>query len=242
VEVNCAAAQVARAIAQLPEVPFVSIVTGPRAVAAEIRTASTDAFIEAVDTIRALPGVESATTLTYTNVVRDVVGPVGEISTELDSVDLALLRHLQDDGRASYVDLAERVGLSAAGVRRRVRTLIEHKVVRVGAVVRHSGHDQHVAMGVGIRLTGARQDVVDGLRGLDSMIFMAHTTGEADILLTLRAFSAAQLAATADRIRGLAGVSDINTWIHLSILKEGYDAKLLDEILETRGVTPSSRR
>jgi Lrp/AsnC family transcriptional regulator, leucine-responsive regulatory protein len=41
----------------------------------------------------------------------------------MDEVDLAILKELQDDGRLSLVELGRRVGLSAAPVQRRVRSL-----------------------------------------------------------------------------------------------------------------------
>jgi DNA-binding Lrp family transcriptional regulator len=44
---------------------------------------------------------------------------------DLDKFDLAILEHLQNDGRLSNAELASRVGLSAAPCWRRVRTLEE---------------------------------------------------------------------------------------------------------------------
>ena len=48
----------------------------------------------------------------------------------LDSIDLKILRELQDDARISNVRLADRVGLSAAPCLRRVRELEKAGVVR----------------------------------------------------------------------------------------------------------------
>ena len=48
----------------------------------------------------------------------------------LDSIDLKILRELQDDARISNVRLADRVGLSAAPCLRRVRDLEKAGVVR----------------------------------------------------------------------------------------------------------------
>ena len=41
----------------------------------------------------------------------------------LDAYDLAILQHLQEDGRLTNTELAQRVGLSAAPCWRRVRAL-----------------------------------------------------------------------------------------------------------------------
>ncbi|WP_028602877.1 Lrp/AsnC family transcriptional regulator [Ottowia thiooxydans] len=48
----------------------------------------------------------------------------------LDSYDLAILQHLQADGRLTNIELAQRVGLSAAPCWRRVRALEEAGFIR----------------------------------------------------------------------------------------------------------------
>lgn len=48
---------------------------------------------------------------------------------ELDAIDLAILRELQEDGRMTNVELASRVGISAPPCLRRVRRLEETGVI-----------------------------------------------------------------------------------------------------------------
>src|SRR5579862_8316135 len=48
----------------------------------------------------------------------------------MDAVDRAILRHLQQDGRLSNVELAERVRLSPSSCLRRVRALEADGVIR----------------------------------------------------------------------------------------------------------------
>lgn len=49
---------------------------------------------------------------------------------ELDTTDLAILRLLQSDGRMAHAELAQRVGLAAPTVQRRVRLLEERGYIR----------------------------------------------------------------------------------------------------------------
>ncbi|MBB2988867.1 DNA-binding Lrp family transcriptional regulator [Mycolicibacterium iranicum] len=226
VVVHGPAAPVAAELARRDDVPFLSVTSGQHGLVAEIRSASPRDVDRAVSELRALPGVSGVDTLTYVEVVRDVIGPVGEVETAIDPTDRALLVALQTDGRASYVELAERVGLSAAGARRRVVRLVEAKVVRIGAVVRHSGQDRQSAMGFGIRLGGAHQDVVTALTGMPSVIFVARTLGRFDILVTVRAFSAAQLVDVLDTVRALPDVRALESWTHLDVVKESYASGL----------------
>jgi DNA-binding Lrp family transcriptional regulator len=226
VMVDGPAAPIAAVLAARDDVAFLSLTSGPFGLIAEARVGSVRDLDGVVATLRSLPGVVGVDTLSYVEVMRDVVGPVGEVSVEVDDTDLALLRALQRDGRASYVELAEAVGLSPAGARRRVVRLIESQVVRIGAVVRHSGQDRQSAMGLGIRLTGDAGEVLTTLAGMRSVIFVARTLGRFDVLATVRAFSAAQLLEILDAVRGMPGVGVVESWVHLEVVKESYASGL----------------
>jgi DNA-binding Lrp family transcriptional regulator len=227
-------AGIAALLARRDDVAFLSLTSGSYGLVAEVRSGSMREIDRAVAELRALDGVVGVDTLSYVEVIRDVIGPVGDVSVEVDAVDLALLRALQDDGRASYVDLAVAVGLSPAGARRRVVRLVEAQVVRIGAVVRHSGQDRQNAMGLGIRLTGDFTAVVETLRAMPSVIFVARTLGRFDLLVTVRAFSAAQLVEILDVVRGLRGVSGVESWVHLEVVKENYASGLATNLPAAR--------
>jgi DNA-binding Lrp family transcriptional regulator len=218
------AAPVAERVARRDDVPLVSLTTGRPAVVAEVRARSALDVDRAVGDLRRLDGVHSVDTLSYVEVVRDVIGPVGEVTYEVDDVDLALLRALQDDGRASYVDLGGLVGLSPAGARRRVLRLLAEQVVRVGAVVRQSGGGWQAAMGLGLRLDGDHERVVGALGEMATVTFVARTLGRFDILVTMRAHTTAPLTASLESVRSLPGVSEVESWTHLSVVKESYAA------------------
>lgn len=219
IEVDGAAAPVADAVADLPEVVYVSITTGRFAVAAEIRTGSGDAADAVLARLRGLPGVVRAETLAYREVIRDAVGPVGEATAQLDATDIALLQALEQDGRASYVELAAEAGLSAAAARRRVLRLVEGSVVRIGPIV--SRGSEH-AMGMGIHVRGAAREAARDVAAVAGVSFLARTVGSFDLLATVRAPSAVGLAETVDAVRSLSAVAGVETWSHLRFVKESY--------------------
>lgn len=226
VVVHGPAAPIAATVADRDDVPFLSLTSGSYALVAEVRASSARGIDTAVSQLRALPGVSGVDTLSYVEVMRDVIGPVGDVETSVDTTDRALLVELQNDGRASYVDLAATVGLSAAGARRRVVRLLEARVVRIGAVVRHSGQDRQSAMGFGLRLAGDGDDVVSALTAMPAVIFVARTLGRFDVLVTIRAFSAGQLVELLDTVRALPGVRALESWAHLEVVKESYASGL----------------
>ncbi len=53
-----------------------------------------------------------------------------EVTRQLDRIDRSILRILQDQGRISYVDLAEKVGLSTTPCMERVKRLEREGVIR----------------------------------------------------------------------------------------------------------------
>ncbi|HEY6432609.1 MAG TPA: AsnC family transcriptional regulator, partial [Acetobacteraceae bacterium] len=55
---------------------------------------------------------------------------MAELNEELGGVDRVILRELQRDGRLSFRDLGERVGLSANATAERVRRLMSAGVIR----------------------------------------------------------------------------------------------------------------
>jgi DNA-binding Lrp family transcriptional regulator len=230
IEVRESAAMVARHVASRTDVPFVSVVTGRRSVVAELRCTTAAAFQETLDHIRSHEFVTSVTTLVYDEIVRDVVGPVGALTATIDAVDLELIRYLQVDGRITYVDLASRVGLTPAGVRRRVLALIDGKVLRVGATVRLTGRDHYVVMDVGVRVSKSREQVAALIAHRFAPVFTALTTGDVDILMTLRGLSIEQLSNTVDAIRSVPGVEYTDTWMYLNIVKEDYVAPVHEAV------------
>lgn len=217
------ATPVADLIAQRDDVPFVSLTTGPHGVAAEVRTSSALAVERAVAELRSLPGVQGVDTLSYIDVARDVVGPVGEVRHEIDAVDEALLRALQSDGRATYVELARSVRLTPAAVRRRVIRLVDSQVVRIGALVRRPGLEGQSAIGVGLRLDGSAEEVVEQLLRQPQVSFVARTLGRFDVVVTLSDHPS-DLVEAVEAIRGLPGVNELHSWTHLRVVKETYAA------------------
>lgn len=74
---------------------------------------------------------------------------------KLDQIDLAILRTLQENGRISNADLADRVGLSASSCSRRLDILEKSGVISgYHARVSHKALDYKMIVIVHISLTG----------------------------------------------------------------------------------------
>src|SRR6476620_4185469 len=83
-------------------------------------------------------------------------------SPALDPVDLKILRYLQDDGRMSLADLAQKVGLSPSPCLRRVRILEKSGVIsRYVAVLDQRAVGLPVSVFISIKLEKQRQESLD---------------------------------------------------------------------------------
>ncbi len=86
----------------------------------------------------------------------------------LDSYDLAILQHLQEDGRLTNTELAQRVGLSAAPCWRRVRALEQAGFIR-GYRAEIDRHKIGLGVLAFVRLDAAQIDAAS-MRGLEQAI------------------------------------------------------------------------
>jgi DNA-binding Lrp family transcriptional regulator len=214
--------RVADAIAAMPEVPFVSLVSGAFPLIAEARAYGDGDLAAVLDRVRSVDGVRSTETLFYTELVVDVLRPTRADAVEIDHVDSRLLMQLQIDGRLSYTTLGERVGVSTGTARTRVLRMIDEGVVRIGAIARPGRRDTEFDVGVGISLRGPASAGGDLLSEMPEIRFLAATLGRYDLLATVHADSLASIVSVLDRLRALRPVLRLDSWVHLDTVKESY--------------------
>lgn len=137
---------------------------------------------------------------------------------DLDDLDRRLVALLQADGRASYADLGEAVGLSPAGARLRVLRLQERGVLQIVAVTDPLalGYDQMAQLGIVVD-TDVRA-VADAMAAIDEVIYVVLTAGSFDLLVEVVATDPdALFAIVNDRIRSVPGVARAETFVYYGI-------------------------
>lgn len=141
----------------------------------------------------------------------------------LDPTDATIAAALAADGRASYTDLAERVGLSVSAVHQRVRRLEQRGVLR-GYTVRLDREQIGLSLTAFISLTpfdpSAPDDYPERLARLPAIESCYSVAGEASYLLVARVSSPAALEDLLRQIREKAKVST-RTTVVLSTPFEG---------------------
>jgi Lrp/AsnC family leucine-responsive transcriptional regulator len=127
----------------------------------------------------------------------------------LDDTDMRILAALQEDGRASYAELARTVSMSPSAVTERVRRLEDSGVIsRYSAVVDPERLGLTILAFVRLRYpTGNYKPFHDLIATTPEIMEAHHVTGEDCFLLKVVARSMRHLELVTGRIAGLGAVT-----------------------------------
>lgn len=217
------AAPVRDALVAMPETTFVADISGDAPLDAEIRVRADPHLQQTLDRIRGLPGVREMQTHLYESIEINLYSPLrtDRAGFRLDAVDRAIVRHLQLDGRASFLDLAEAAGVSPSGARLHLRRLVQHNAVKVVGIPVRRNAPGVPTLGVGIQVRGELQAALERVRSLEPE-FLAVTIGAHELIATFSADSVEQLLDLSDQLRASPEITAIRTWTNLRIVKEEY--------------------
>ncbi len=141
----------------------------------------------------------------------------------MEKIDRAIVAALTEDGRLSYTDLAEKVGLSVSAVHQRVRRLEQRGVIRgYGARVDYEAVGLPLTAFVAIRPLdpAAPDDAPVRLSGMPEIEACYSVAGEDFYLLLVRVRSPSDLERVLQEIRTAANVTT-RTTVVLSTPYEG---------------------
>jgi Lrp/AsnC family leucine-responsive transcriptional regulator len=141
------------------------------------------------------------------------------MSAVLDERDLEIVAALQEDARATYADVGQRVGLSASSVHDRVRKLEQAGVIRgYRAIVDPDALGLLITALVAATPLDPQQpdDLPERLADFPEVEDCLSVAGEANYILKVRTRTTADLEDLIRRLREKAGVAT-RTTIALSI-------------------------
>jgi Lrp/AsnC family transcriptional regulator for asnA, asnC and gidA len=141
----------------------------------------------------------------------------------LDATDKRIIRALQEDGRMAYSKLGPLVGLSPPAARQRVLQLVEHGVMQVVAVTDPTTLGFEMQAMLGVKAVGDLDVVADAVAAIEVVDYVVITTGRFDLLLEIVCETNANLLATVNRIRSVEGVTDVEVFNYISLVKQTYD-------------------
>jgi Lrp/AsnC family transcriptional regulator for asnA, asnC and gidA len=142
----------------------------------------------------------------------------------LDGLEREILRHLQEDGRRPFREIARGVGVSEATVRARFRRLEEAGVLRILAFVDPFRVGGSVLALVFLRVEAdAHSRIVETLASWPEVTYVSTLMGRADIYIqVICPDNDALWHLVAERLRTLDGVLETETMIEMKVHKFAY--------------------
>ncbi len=142
----------------------------------------------------------------------------------LDRIDIAIITHLQQDGRMPYTTIAKDIGISEASVRQRVARLISRKVIQIVAV--SSPLDLGLLWSqIHLRVAGDRlDDVAETVARLPEVDYVSICAGSFDIIVGVVSRDRFDLQdLLVNRIRQIPGIERAEHLLILKVLKDNYE-------------------
>ena len=142
----------------------------------------------------------------------------------LDTTDIAIIGHLQVDGRRAYTTIARVLGISEASVRQRVARLLRTNVIQIVAV--SSPLDLGLIWAqVRLRVEGARLEAVaEEVAELSQVDYVSICAGSFDVIVGVVAHDREELMdVLVDHIRRIPGVQHAELLLRLKVFKDNYE-------------------
>jgi Lrp/AsnC family transcriptional regulator, regulator for asnA, asnC and gidA len=147
----------------------------------------------------------------------------GRDHPKLDALDEAIVAVLQEDGRRSYGEIGEAVGLSEAATRQRVNRLRESGAMRIVAIADPVALGRGVVATIGLRVSGDTRRAASRLAAVDTVEYVVVTAGSFDLIVEVVCADEEELLAVInDEIRSIDGVRESETFMHLHTEKNVF--------------------
>jgi len=142
----------------------------------------------------------------------------------LDETDRQIIAILQQDGRASFAQIAKTLKVSAGMVRVRYNRLEEMGVLRVVAITNPLRMGFQTMALIGIKAEGKNLvQIADKIAALDEVIYLIIVGGTYDIFAEVVCRDRNHLLEfLTERLYKVEGVRSAESFMHLKIVKEVY--------------------
>ncbi|MGK0721565.1 Lrp/AsnC family transcriptional regulator [Leucobacter sp. W1478] len=215
---------VIEAVANLTTPVFVSETAGQYQLVCELHARDLHELQVDLRQLRSAPGVLEADVILYERMLSSFF--LGEEPAQFehgfDEHDLRIIDLLQVDGRMSYSDIAEEVGLSISAARARVTRLLETGAMQIGVVRGRNAASSELVFGFGFKLTGDEHALLTLLSKDPGLEFLARTVGRFSVVATLAFPSLSDFNDLLARLREVESVHTVEPWLHAAIRLERY--------------------
>ena len=133
----------------------------------------------------------------------------------MDETDRQIIRILKDDGRAGYIDIGKRIGLSEGAVRKRIKVLSDSGAIRKFTVKVGVAEGAEAITLLTTNPSFPTQEVSNRIREIPNVETIYEVTGEYDVVAVISGLSVAEVNECIEKIRRVEGIMKTNTMIVL---------------------------
>lgn len=141
-----------------------------------------------------------------------------------DETDLQIIKILNQDGRASFAQIAGALGVSPGMVRQRYNRLVEEGVLQVVAITNPMLMGYTIMAQIGVKANVNRlQEIADQIATFEEVIYLVLLTGSYDLFVEVVCRDRSHLLSfLTNKLHSVEGVKEAETFIYLRIAKEVY--------------------
>jgi Lrp/AsnC family transcriptional regulator for asnA, asnC and gidA len=142
----------------------------------------------------------------------------------LDETDIYILDALRRDGREAFSQIAEQLGVSPGMIRQRYNRLVEMGFLKVVAITNPLQRGFKTMAMVGIRTEGRRMlEIAAQVAALPEVVYLIVVSGQYDLMAEVFCRDPEELLKfLTDKLYAIDGVREVESFLHLKIIKEVY--------------------
>jgi Lrp/AsnC family transcriptional regulator for asnA, asnC and gidA len=230
------ATRVADALVNTAGVDYVVISSGRFNVMCEVACPDAHDLEPILAQLRGVEGVQRSETFIYLSLLhqqfqwlpsRQRASAEGAISgvtlsaSQLEALDIEIIRELEHDGRASFRDLARTLGVSERLVSTRFSKLVAENVLKVIAVGNplNLGFDAMAWLGITLQADADHGSVAPALASVPAIDYVVVPSGRYDLMAEIVCRDRRELlAAITDQVGAIPGVAHVETFLYLRLL------------------------
>jgi Lrp/AsnC family transcriptional regulator for asnA, asnC and gidA len=147
-----------------------------------------------------------------------------EPAAVLDKTDLQILDILRKDGRAPFAEIASQLKVSPGMIRQRYNRLIKQGYLKVVAITNPVHRGLKTMALIGVRTDGNQMlKVAEKISKLKEVVYLVVVSGRYDIMIEVFCRDHEDLLDfITEKLYGIEGVRETETFMHLKIVKEIY--------------------
>src|SRR3989337_2988572 len=124
----------------------------------------------------------------------------------MDDKDKEIIKILKEDGRAGYIDIGKKIGLSEGAVRKRIKTLADSGVIRKFTVKVGVAEGAEAIALLSVSPSLPTQEVSRRIREIPNVETIYEVTGEYDVVAVISGLSVAEVNECIEKIRRGDGI------------------------------------